>query len=62
MTLPRDDNAVYYLDRDEEILCPDCARRDGRGYPVYYLDRDDEVLLCCDCDCEIKAAYGNPEN
>jgi len=79
--LPRDDNGklvsyawpggypVYYLDRDNCCLCPDCARicdgdehkgqcTETTEFGVHY---EGEPITCEECNREIESAYGVPD-
>jgi hypothetical protein len=54
---------IVYLDREGNILCPDCANRetDALQAPVacdvYY---EGPPIQCDDCSGTIDSAYGNP--
>lgn len=70
-TLPRDDNGklsshawpggypIYYLDSENNVLCPDCANKDGMSsQPVAAdINYEDPDLYCDDCSQRIESAY-----
>lgn len=55
---------VYYLDREDSVLCPDCANAlvpaEQKGL-VAALHEEGEPLSCDECGKTIESAYGAPE-
>lgn len=52
---------LYYLDKCDNILCPDCANRDvdeSQAVVDAGIHWEGEPLICDDCGCEIESAYG----
>jgi len=75
--LQRDDNGklisfawpggypVFYLDKENSVLCPDCANRDvDQSQEVIAADVnwEDSALYCDDCSKRIESAYNEPED
>lgn len=59
---------MYYLDAQNNILCPDCAREfDSVDVPDPYSPVAGDVhwegppLTCDECGAEIQSAYGDPD-
>lgn len=53
---------LYYLDEQNNILCPTCANEDA-GDPVvaYGIHYEGPPITCDDCSVAIESAYGDPE-
>lgn len=57
---------VYYLDKEDSVLCPACANKseeDNADFPAFLpvacdVNWEDESLYCDDCSCRIESAYG----
>jgi len=51
---------LYYLDREDNILCPTCASQETNPVEgqVYY---EGSTLQCDECFATIESAYGDPE-
>lgn len=57
---------IFYLDRDNSILCPDCANKsdkDDDEIPQFKpiacdIHWEGEPLQCDHCNAEIESAYG----
>jgi hypothetical protein len=77
--LPRDDSGrliayawpggypVIYLDKYNEVLCPDCANEsetnDNMELPIaYFVHYEGPAEYCCQCSKPIESAYGDPES
>ena len=75
-TLPRNDNGqldafawpggypLFYLDRENSVLCVDCARKsdtadeiDGFKPVAVDVNWEDDSLFCDNCSKQIEAAY-----
>lgn len=50
---------LYYVDNENNILCPDCANKDGMSTDVNDADVnwEDASLYCDDCSKRIESAY-----
>ena len=51
---------VYYLDREDSVLCAPCANRDAESLPTaveYGINWEDPDLTCDDCSAAIECAY-----
>lgn len=72
-SLPRDTNGklsswawpggypIYYLDKENNCLCPDCANRDvdqSQDVIAADINWEDQTLHCDDCSKQIESAYG----
>lgn len=57
---------LYYLDRENSCLCPDCANKDQdiEKFQVVACDVhwEGEPMICDECGKSIESAYGIPEN
>lgn len=76
MELPRGDDGklsrwawpggypIYYLDQENNVLCPDCANKEGYSSPVVAADVnwEDTNLHCDDCSKQIESTYGDNTN
>ena len=53
----------YYLDNENNVLCPDCANKVGMSTEVVAGDVYEEgpVMYCDDCGAAIESAYGDPD-
>jgi len=55
---------LFYLDKENNVLCPDCANRDvDQSQEVIAADVnwEDDALYCDDCSRRIESAYNEPE-
>lgn len=54
---------LYYLDNENNVLCPKCANKDGMSTEVVAADinYEDGELYCDDCSERIESAYAEPE-
>jgi hypothetical protein len=52
---------LYYLSREGDTFCPDCANQaDAEPEIVYYeTNWEDEDLFCDGCAAQIHSAYGD---
>jgi hypothetical protein len=52
----------YYLDNENNVLCPDCANKEDMSTEVVAGDvyYEGPPLICDDCGTEIESAYGDP--
>jgi hypothetical protein len=50
---------VYYLDSENNVLCPICAAKEGYGSPIaaWSVNWEDAELTCDDCLKRIESAY-----
>lgn len=50
---------MFYLDSENNVLCPDCSNADGYDAPVvaYDVNYEDKSLYCDDCSKQIESAY-----
>lgn len=50
---------LYYLDAENNTLCPACANKEGYSSPVTDADvnYEDTDLICNDCYKRIESAY-----
>jgi hypothetical protein len=75
-TLPRDEKTgqldayawpggypLFYLDGENNVLCPTCANKDGYSSPVVACDvnYEDSSLYCDDCSQRIESAYAEED-
>jgi uncharacterized Zn finger protein len=53
----------YYLNNENNIVCPNCANKEGMSTEVVDGDAyyEGPPLICDDCGAEIESAYGNPD-
>jgi len=75
MTLERDENGklpayvwpggypIYYLDNENNVLCPICANKEGMSTePIAFdVNWEDVSLYCDDCSKRIESAYAEEE-
>lgn len=50
---------LYYLDEEDNVLCPKCANKTGYCADVvaYNMNWEDGGLYCDDCSQRIESAY-----
>jgi hypothetical protein len=50
---------LYYIDGEDDVLCPRCANRTGASQTAveYDINWEDPELTCDDCGTVIKCAY-----
>lgn len=50
---------IFYVDDQNNILCPDCANKEGyNSIPTHYdVNWEDPDLYCDDCGNRIESAY-----
>ena len=53
---------IFYLDRDNSTLCPDCANADESGAEAWDTYLEGPTIHCDECNAEIESAYGDPDN
>jgi hypothetical protein len=54
---------MFYVDNEGEVLCPDCANKDGYADTITGQDCnwEDPDLYCDDCNKRIESAYAEEE-
>lgn len=55
---------LFYLDKQNNCLCPECASREvDQSQEVIACDVhwEGDAITCDDCGRQIESAYGNPE-
>lgn len=54
---------IYYLDNENNILCPDCANKEGYSTEPVAADVnwEDSELFCDDCNKRIESAYADED-
>lgn len=57
---------IYYIDRDNCVVCPDCANKEplNGSYEIvaYDINWEDSQLYCDDCGGRIESAYAEENN
>lgn len=54
---------IYYLDNENNVLCPDCANKPGYSTKPVTTDVnwEDSELFCDDCNKRIDSAYAEED-
>lgn len=49
---------MFYVDKDNHVLCNDCADKCRENIQFYDLNWEDDSLFCDICNAHIESAYG----
>jgi hypothetical protein len=54
---------LFYLDSENNVLCPTCANKldMSTGVTEYDVNWEDNTLYCDDCSARIESAYGEED-
>jgi hypothetical protein len=55
---------LFFLDKENNVLCYDCAIKEDYSYPIVAYDAnwEDPHLFCDDCGKRIESAYAEDED